>query len=184
MEIPTYLLLVIGILGATDILLYHAISHGIRTHAHSWKELVTHSLRGPTYAFLFIVIPNFSMNGKWFWVLIAILIMDVAISLFDFIYERESRDFFGGLPTGEYILHFIIAMLFGAFFMALVDRSAAWTGNETSIEYSPAPVPWMIRIVMVIMAICVFYSGIVDAIASWKMFRKRKHSIETSSKVE
>ena len=30
MEIPTYLLLLLGCLGAADILIYHSVAHGIR----------------------------------------------------------------------------------------------------------------------------------------------------------
>jgi hypothetical protein len=40
---------------------------------------------------------------KWFWLLIGIFAFDVWISLGDFMIERASREFFGRLPTGEYI---------------------------------------------------------------------------------
>ena len=88
-----------GLLGGADILLYHSISHGIRSHRESRFELITHSLRGPTYAALFILIPNFTMQGLWFWALVGLLIFDVMLSFADFILERKSREFFGGLPT-------------------------------------------------------------------------------------
>src|SRR5688500_10822937 len=59
MEIATYLLFVLGLLGAADIAIFHSVAHGIRSHPDSAMELFTHSLRGPTYAALFILIPNF-----------------------------------------------------------------------------------------------------------------------------
>ena len=105
----------VGILGATDILLYHSISHGIRSHAESRGELVTHSMRGPTYAALFLVIPNFETRGAWAIAVALLLIVDVGISVADFALERKSRANLGGLPSGEYVLHMIMAMLFGAF---------------------------------------------------------------------
>jgi hypothetical protein len=36
----------------------------------------------------------------------------------DFMLERHSRESFGGLPSGEYVLHIILAMLFGALVMS------------------------------------------------------------------
>ena len=43
MEVPTYLLFVLGCLGAADIALFHSVAHGIRSHPNSTKELITHS---------------------------------------------------------------------------------------------------------------------------------------------
>jgi hypothetical protein len=71
MAVPTYILFVLGCLGAADILLYHSVSHGIRSHHDSRLELVVHSLRGPIYAALFVLVPNFAMQGGFFWLLIA-----------------------------------------------------------------------------------------------------------------
>ena len=63
MTVPSVLLFLLGVLGATDILLYHSISHGIPDHHDSRAELFTHFLRGPTYAALFLLVPNFAFRG-------------------------------------------------------------------------------------------------------------------------
>jgi hypothetical protein len=110
MEAATYLLFVLGCLGATDILVYHCIAHGIRSHPDSRAELVVHSLRGPTYATLFLFVPNFAFHGLFFWCLMGLFVVDVGISICDFALERRSRQFFGGLPSGEYVLHIIIGV--------------------------------------------------------------------------
>ena len=88
MIVATYILILLGILGATDILLYHSISHGIRSHYDSRFELLVHSLRGPIYATLFIAVPNFTMQGIFFWLLIGLLVFDVGVSIVDFVIER------------------------------------------------------------------------------------------------
>src|SRR5262245_896654 len=108
MAIATYILFVLGALGATDILLYHSVAHGIRHHVDCRHELVVHSLRGPTYATLFVLIPNVGLHGLYFWALVALLVVDVTISIVDFVLERHARAFLGGLPTGEYILHIFL----------------------------------------------------------------------------
>mgnify|MGYP003636636055 CR=1 FL=1 len=80
---------------------------------------MVHSLRGPTYAALFLVIPNLVLQGFYFWCLLALFVFDVVISIVDFALERESRRLLGGLPSGEYVLHIIIAMLFGGLVTAV-----------------------------------------------------------------
>src|SRR5687767_12477753 len=114
-----YLLLALGILGAIDILLYHSVSHGIRTHTESRWELITHAMRGPTYAILFLIVPNFELRGAFAIALALLLLIDIGISIADFWLERQSRAALGGLPSGEYVLHMMMAMVFGAFAMSL-----------------------------------------------------------------
>lgn len=171
MEAPTYILFVLGVLGATDILLYHSVSHGIRSHQDSRWELVVHSLRGPTYAALFILVPNFAMQGGFFWLLMGILVFDLCISLADFVLEGRSRAFFGGLPTGEYVLHIILAMLFGALVTAILYGGGHWAAASTRFAYEPAAVPALVRGVMVVMAVMVLASGIMDAVAAVRLSR-------------
>src|SRR5262245_6699551 len=105
MEVPAYLLCLLGVLGGVDIAIFHSVAHGIRSHPDSALELVTHSLRGPTYAALFLLVPNFALLGLFAWILPALFVLDVAISIWDFSLEQESRRFLGGLPAGEYVLH-------------------------------------------------------------------------------
>lgn len=174
MEIATYILFVLGCLGAADILLYHSVSHGILTHHDSRFELMVHSLRGPTYTALFLLVPNFAMHGAFFWMLIGIFVFDVGISLGDFIIERASREFFGGLPTGEYVLHIILAMLFGGLVTSVCFAAGHWTSLPTGLFYQPAQVPAAFRALMVLMAVLVFLSGTADAIAAARLTKEDK----------
>jgi hypothetical protein len=169
MEAATYLLFILGVLGATDIALYHTVAHGIRSHPDSRAELIVHSLRGPTYAALFLLLPNFAMQGLYFWLLIGLFAVDLAISLGDFALERHSRQFFGGLPSGEYVLHILLAMLFGALVTAVCYGAGDWATLPTQIRYDPAGVPNLLRLVLAVMAILVFYSGAQDALAAFRL---------------
>lgn len=175
MEVATYILFVLGCLGATDILLHHSVSHGIRTHHDSRFELAVHALRGPTYAALFTLVPNFAMHGAWFWFLIAILVFDVAISLVDFMLERGSRAFFGGLPSGEYVLHIILAMLFGALVTSIGYSAGSWAALPSRLAYEPAAVPGFFRALMVFMALLVLGSGAMDLAAAIRLTKESAH---------
>lgn len=169
MEVAPWLLFTVGVLGATDIALYHSASHGIRSHPDSRAELIVHSLRGPTYGALFLVVPNFALHGAFFWALVGLLVFDVAISIVDFAIERESREFFGGLPSGEYVLHVLIAMVFGGFVAAIFFEVGAWAFESTAIFWQPAEVPAALRALLAIMAAVVLYSGLQDLIAAIRL---------------
>ena len=181
MEVATYLLFILGCLGGTDILLYHSISHSIRSHQDSRLELFIHSLRGPTYAALFLLVPNFALHGRFFWLLIAIFVFDVLISLADFIIERESREFFGGLPTGEYVLHTILAMLFGALVTSVFYSVGNWAALPTRFAYEPANVPVVLRAVMALMSVMVLASGAMDLRAAVRLARPNRESTGESA---
>lgn len=169
MTAATYLLLAIGLLGAADIVLFHTVANGIRSHADSRQELLVHSLRGPTYASLFVLVPNFALQGGWFWVLLAILAFDLAISLWDFAIEKQSRAVFGGLPTGEYILHVVIAMLFGAMVASVLFGAGDWAGQPTRIAYAPAAVSPLLRLGLAGMSVIVLVTEFGDLRAALRL---------------
>ena len=171
MTVATYLLLILGVCGAIDILLYHSVSHGIRTHPDSRQELIVHSLRGPTYATLFVLVPNFALHGAFFWLLMALFAVDIVISIWDFMIERDSRAFLGGLPSGEYVLHMIIGMLFGGLVTSVCLNAGSWAALPTHFAYAPAGVPLLLRLAMGIMALIVLYSGALDAAAAIRLGR-------------
>ena len=171
MEIPTYILFLLGCLGAADIALFHSVAHGIRSHPDSVAELVTHSLRGPTYATLFLFIPNFEMHGLFAWCLMALLAFDVGISIWDFSLEQGSRRLLGGLPSGEYVLHMVMAIVFGALVATIACFGQHWFAAHTRLVYRPAAVPTVLRFALAIMAVAVFVSGIQDAAAALRLRR-------------
>ncbi|MCA8969228.1 MAG: hypothetical protein KDC95_05570 [Planctomycetes bacterium] len=170
MASATYLLLLVGVLGALDIAVYHTRAHDLRRQPSAWHELITHSLRGPTYAILFVVVPNFAAHGAWFVVMLALFVFDIAISLWDFAVERKSRMPMGGLPTGEYVLHSIIAMLFGAFVACYCIAGWPWLELETAWVRQPA-VPTTVQALLAVMSIGVLWSGIADARAVVRLRR-------------
>lgn len=172
METATYLIFLVGLMGAFDIAFFHSISHGIRSHPDSKWELITHSLRGPTYAALFTLIPNFLLHGIFAWLLIALFAFDVGISIWDFWMEQQSRRFLGGLPSGEYVLHILISMVFGAFVLSCFAPLTEWMKAPTQLLYAPANVPLLLRATLLAMAVLVLISGIQDAVAAWRLWNK------------
>lgn len=170
MTVASYLLLAVGLLGAVDIALFHSVAHGIRTHPNARQELIVHSLRGPTYAALFLVVPNVVLRGLFLWALLALLAFDLALSIWDFAIERESRRFLGGIPTGEYILHVLIAMCFGAMVAAVCFEAGSGMASATAVILRPA-VSGIVRLVFAVMAVGVLWSGFLDARAAARLWK-------------
>ncbi len=77
----------------------------------------------------------------------------------------------GGLPPGEYVLHVILAMVFGALVTSVIYDAGSWSALPSGIAYQPAAVPAAIRLIMAIMAVLVFYSGIQDLRAALRLKR-------------
>ncbi len=176
MVAATYILLALGLLGALDIALYHSVSHGIRSHPDSRHELIVHSFRGPTYATLFIVVPNLGPGGAFFWALIALYAVDVAISIWDFAIERKSREFLGGLPSGEYVLHIFMAMCFGALVAATFFEGYHLAAEPSRLVYEPAAVPAIVRAAIAVLALAVRYSGAQDVLAVVRMRKEPRRA--------
>lgn len=161
----SWLLFGMGWLGAADIVFFHKRAHRLHAHPPARAELVTHSLRGPTYCALFALVPNFEFHGAWFGVLLGILGIDLAISIADFWLEPGSRRALGGLPRGEYLLHVLLAMLFGALVLATLRDGAGWLGMPTELRWIDTGAPVLLRVALGIMAPIVLLSGVGDALA-------------------
>ncbi len=178
MEATTHacmLLFVMGILGAADIVIFHVRAHDLRHREESRAELITHFLRGPTYAVLFFLLPNFALDGVWFALLLALLVFDALISAVDFWLEPESRRTAGGLPRGENLLHVVLAGLFGALVAVILLDRHVHLDAATSIAWVPRGegVPDLLRLALSIMSPIVLATGLLDLKAVLRLGRQR-----------
>lgn len=162
-----------GVLGALDIALFHMWKHRLRSRRESRAELVTHFLRGPTYAALFVAVPNLRMEGAWFAGLLAVLAFDVAISIADFWLEPASRASAGGLPRGEYVLHALLAMLYGALVVEVFRAPGGGLAAPTTIAWIETGPPLLVRVALAVMAPIALASAILDlaAVVRWRAAR-------------
>ncbi len=172
MVLPTYLLLAIGLLGGADILFFHTLAQQLHRHRPARAELVTHCLRGPTYALLFLGVPNFSFEGAWFWALVALLVFDAAISVADFWLEPESRRDLGGLPRGEYLLHVAIAAGFGALLLSIWNEAGPGRAAPTALRWIDSGAPPVLRGLLALMAPAVLWTALRDLAAVIRLGRK------------
>lgn len=158
------LLLIQGTLGAFDTLFYHEWRTRLPHQKFARSELMLHAMRDFAYAIVFGSLGWVEWNGAWAWVFMGLLLVEIVITLWDFIEEDMTRK----LPPGERAMHSIMGIIYGAFLAQLVPQLIAWSNQPTT--FAPAEygiLSWLLTA----FAGGVFLSGVRDLIASIKMGR-------------
>lgn len=161
MDIAIWLLLVQATLGAFDTLYYHEYKLRLPHGDHTQVELRLHAVRDFAYAVIIGTLGFSTWNGAFAWVLAAILLAEIVITLWDFIEEDKVRK----LPPGERAMHAIMGIVYGAFLAYLVPEMLLWSKQSTGFGAAYHGFPaWMLLVI----AIGVFVSGVRDLAASLK----------------
>jgi hypothetical protein len=168
MSLAIYLLAALGCLGAFDTLYYHELRAklpALGRAAHS--ELQLHAWRDFVYAILFATLPWIAWQGRWAVALAALLLIEVVLTLWDFVVEDWIRKPLGGLYAGERIMHAIMGIIYGAMLAKLFPTLWSWSSMPTALIKSLPAIPEALRWVMLLMAAGVFLSGVRDFCASY-----------------
>jgi len=110
----------------------------------------------------FLAVPNLRLDGAWFAALLLLLGCDLAISIGDFLVERDSRRDLGGIPSGEYLLHVLMAILFGALMASILILEGHRLRAPTAIAWDLTAVPGAVRPLLAVAAAGVLFSGLLD----------------------
>lgn len=128
-------------------------------HAGTATELRLHAARDFADAVIIGSLGFVTWMGAWAWVLAALLLMEVAITLWDFIEEDRVRT----LPAGERAMHAVMGIVYGAFLANLVPEMLRWSGGPTGFGRSDHGFPaWVLSA----LAVGVCLSGVRDLFAS------------------
>jgi uncharacterized protein len=111
-----------AVLGAIDNLWHHEITERLASRRSAAGELSLHAAREFTYSFVFVALAWSQWRGYWAAFFVAVLILEIVITLADFIVEDRTRR----LPAFERVLHTILAMCFGVALAVLAPVLAEW----------------------------------------------------------
>lgn len=170
MRVALYLLFLLAVLGAADTLYYHewrAQLPALGLQARS--ELGLHSLRDFIYAVLFSSLPWIAWRGIWAILLAALLLVEIILTLWDFVVEDSARESLGGVYPGERIMHAVMGILYGAMLAFLVPSLWQWAGMSTALASSRVAILPAIRWAMLVMAAGVLMSGLRDLYAAFEL---------------
>jgi hypothetical protein len=159
MKAAIWLLLLQALLGAFDTLYYHEYRLKLAQSAHTGMELRLHAARDFAYAIIIGSLGFLTWHGVFAWILLALLLSEIGITLWDFIEEDRIRR----LPAGERTMHAVMGIVYGAFLAFLIPQMIEWSTRPTGFGPSYHGFPaWM----LLVLAAGVLASGIRDLIAS------------------
>lgn len=117
-------------MGAFDTFYHHELTERLAWRPSQRRELQLHSLRNALYALLFLTLGWLEVHGFWAVVVIAVLLVEVIVTLMDFVEEDMSRK----LPATERINHTLLALNYGAILILLLPVLIEWAGQATDIK--------------------------------------------------
>jgi hypothetical protein len=160
MKAAIWILMVQALLGAFDTLYYHEYKLRLAHGDHTGLELKLHATRDFAYAIIIASLGFLTWNGWLAYVLFALLLAEICITLWDFIEEDKIRK----LPPGERAAHAIMGIVYGAFLAYLLPEMSNWSQLPTGFGKAYHGFPaWVLAIV----AAGVFFSGVRDLISSF-----------------
>jgi uncharacterized protein (TIGR01777 family) len=117
-------------MGAFDTLYHHELTERLAWRPLQRHELQLHGVRNMLYALLFLTLGWLEVHGVWAMIVIAVLVVEVVVTLMDFVEEDISRK----LPASERINHTLLALNYGAILVLLLPVLIEWAGRPAAIE--------------------------------------------------
>ncbi len=167
MIIALWLLAIQGVIGAFDTVYYHEWRARLPARGKaSAPELRLHAARDLFYGIIFGTLPFFAWRGAWAVVFLGVLIIEIILTLWDFIVEITVRKPIGDVYAGERVTHAVMGIIYGAMLGYLLPVLWEWWNRPTALVYAPPAAPELLRWSLLVMAIGVLLSGIRDLYAA------------------
>src|ERR1700758_3447658 len=108
------------LLGGFDSLWHHELHARLPQRASARRELSLHAARAAIYGVVFLGLAWTQWHGVLAYAMAALLMVEVGITLADFLEEDRSRK----LPPFERVLHTLLAVTYGVFLATLAPHLA------------------------------------------------------------
>jgi hypothetical protein len=170
MTVALWLLALQGAIGAFDTLYYHEWRARLPARGRrAAPELKLHAGRDFLYGVLFCSLPFMAWQGAWVLALAAVLVAEIALTLWDFVVEIAVRKALGDVYAGERVTHAVMGILYGAMIACLLPQLRAWWALPTGLVAAPPAVPDLLRWTLLAMGIGVVLSGLRDLYAALEL---------------
>lgn len=130
MELLLIIFSIQGLLGAFDTIYHHELTERLPWRQSAAKELTLHGVRNFFYSIIFVSLAWVAWQGILAWVFFAILLVEVVITLMDFVEEDKSRK----LPATERITHTILALNYGIILALLIPILWQWSAAPSGFS--------------------------------------------------
>lgn len=118
-----------ALLGAFDNLWHHEWEAKLPQRVSARRELALHAAREAIYGAVFLGLAWFEWHGAWAALLALMLVVEVGITLADFLEEDRTRK----LPPFERVLHTLLAVGYGLFMASLAPILFGWSQSPTAL---------------------------------------------------
>lgn len=172
--IALWLMAAQGALGAFDTLFHHEGTEALPRTPQAARELRIHALRASLYAPLFIGLAGWAWHGVWAWVLLAVFVLEIGLTLWDFVVEDRTRL----LPATERITHTVLAINAGAFIALLALAAHGWSAQPTALVWQPQG--WL-SAWLALCGVGVGVSALRDALAARRLARQAAAGVSSGA---
>jgi hypothetical protein len=167
MNVALWLLAVLGVIGAFDTFYYHEWRARLPAQGSlAAPELRLHAARDFFYAIIFGTLPCLGWHGRWVIVLVAVIVIEIILTLWDFVVEITVRKPLGDVYAGERVTHAFMGILYGAMIAWLTPVMWHWWSLPTRLVVERPDAPSSLIVVLLFMAAGVFISGLRDLYAA------------------
>ena len=174
MEILFILIIIQGVMGAYDTLYHHELKEMLPWKERASSELMIHGVRNLFYAFIFLSLALGEWHGIFAIVFGAILIIEILLTLWDFVIEDQTRM----LPATERITHTLLAINYGVILAFLIPVLVAWAKQDTSFHYSFSG---GYSYILIFFSVAVFIWAFRDGLAGLKLAKQQVNRIKTTA---
>lgn len=118
-----------AVLVGIDNLWHHEITERLPARRNAAPELALHAVRELICGVVLLCLALCQPHGAWAWALGALLVVEILVTLQDFIVEDRTRH----LPPFERVLHTVLAVTFGAFLALFAPVLLEWAARPTAL---------------------------------------------------
>jgi len=160
-------LLVLGVMGAFDTLVFHEWIGRLPAHSSAVSELRLHAARDAVYAVLFGSLAWLEPRGALVACYGVLFAAEIAITLSDFLVEDRTRR----LPGGERVAHALMGIVYGTLLALLAPFALTWLREPAAfVRADHGLLSWALSL----FALGVAGSGVRDVLAAQRLgFRLR-----------
>ena len=167
------LLLINAVAGAIDTLYYHEYKAQLPQNLeHTKTELQLHAGRDAVYFVIYGGLALWQPHGLFVIALGALLLVEIVITMTDFVVEDRDRAALGGMAPGERILHTFMAIVYGSMLANLMPILLTNLGEPTGLARHDAP--GLLSILAAVTAVGILLSGIRDLAATLDALPERR----------
>jgi len=117
-------------MGGSDTLFHHELTQRLAWRPSQAVELKLHGVRNLAYAVIFTAFGWSRPLGGAALALIALMLGELVITLWDFVEEDRTR----ALPASERVLHTLLTLNYGVVLAALIPLLLKWAAEPTGLE--------------------------------------------------